>query len=408
MKFKRIGMAGGVAMLSAALMLVGLVAPSSGSTTKKPSGTPYEFMIISGTGPTEPGSTTYPGAVAAVDAINADGGIRHHPIKIIQCDDHGVPADAAACATSAAKNKKILGTIGNNDYSDDASIIPVLVKAGKPQIALEPYLAADYSTAGVFTVDGGGLAIGIGEDEWMAQLGLNNITALVFDNAGGQGIVGAASGMMAAPFPKAKLSSIYVPVTTSDMSTFAEQIVNESPQPNAVVLALTESLSVGVIQDLRTDGYTGAISAAFTSLPNAAITPIKGSVGTNLYTSGVYAIDSPGYTPFAAAMKKYQPSAQLSDESVLPWIGAWMVRNVMDASKEPMTSAGIMAALNKVTNYSTGGLTPNLDFAKPTGIPGFGRAFNFTSVLHLVNSNGVSQDVKPVEFLDPMTGKESR
>src|ERR1700726_369250 len=98
----------------------GASAPSG--TASSTSGDPLGLMMITATGPGNPGYDAIPGAQAAVADVNAAGGVRGHPVKLTVCDTHGNQNQAAACAQQALSTSSILATVGDDDYSGGSPI----------------------------------------------------------------------------------------------------------------------------------------------------------------------------------------------------------------------------------------------------------------------------------------------
>jgi ABC-type branched-subunit amino acid transport system substrate-binding protein len=356
-------------------------------------------MMITATGPGNPGYDAIPGAQAAVADVNAAGGVRGHPVKLTVCDTHGNQNQAAACAQQALSTSSILATVGDDDYSGGSPIAGVLGDQ-MAAIAHKQYTPPDYSGKGVFATDCGGIGISAGMAEWLAKDGSKNMAALVFDNQGGQQVVAFLTSELKVLFPGTKLAPVLIPVTATDMTSYAAQAI--SKKPDGVLLALPENLTVGSIQQLRAQGYTGRIETPSTVLPSSAIKQLTNV--SNLGAVGCYSYSSAGYQSFLAGMKAHEPSASGGDEAVNAWIGVHAFASVMSTSSQPLTRAGVLAAFNAQSALSTDGLTPALNFTKDTSITGFARAFAPTTVNHVVK-DGKLADVAPVQFLDILNGK---
>ena len=98
-------------------------------------------------------------------AINAAGGVHGHPVKLIECLDHGDPNQARTCANQAVSNPNVVATIfvfSNNDNVID----PIMESAGLPQIGIDPQGTDDPKCNVCFAFDGGGLSdtAGIGTE----------------------------------------------------------------------------------------------------------------------------------------------------------------------------------------------------------------------------------------------------
>lgn len=356
-------------------------------------------MIITATGAGEPGDDAIGGAKAAVADVNAAGGVKGHPIKLTVCDDHGNANEASACSQKALSDSSIIATVGDNDYTA-GGVITAPLNGKMAAIAHKQFTPPDYSSSSVFPVDCGGIGISAGMAEWLATNGAKNIVALVYNNQGGQSVVQFLTGELKALFPGTKLQSVAVPVTATDMSSYAAQVI--AKKPDGVMLALPEPLTVGSIKQLRAQNYTGKVEGPSDVFVSGALSQIGNDA--NVRAAGCYSYDSDGYAKFLAGMKKYESSATTGDEAVNSWIGVQVFSSVMGATSQPMTRAGVLAAFNAQTALSTDGLTPALNFTKETGITGFARAFAPTAVDHEIQG-GKLVDVKPTSFLNTLTGK---
>lgn len=68
-----------------------------------------------------------------------------------------------------------------------------------------------------------------------------------------------------------------------------------------------------------------------------------------------------------------------------------------------VTRASVVEALNGLSSYSTGGLTPNVSFTKPSTVPGYSRILNPT-VYGLTFENGQMKDIQPLTYINMFTG----
>lgn len=370
----------------------------TGSTSGKSAKPVQVVEIATAQGPVAEGTFARPGAEAAVQAVNAAGGVRGRPLDLTFCDDQAQLSVAAACATKAAADSSVIATVSDNSQNGTA-IDPVLNNAHLAAIASIPYTAADFTTPAVFTSEGGGLAIVAGESEFMARMGKTKLAMMVLDTSGGAAAVQFVNAELAALYKK-KLTSVLVPATTTDISSSAAAAIRQ--RPDSVALALPETLEISAIEQLRAQGYAGAIVGPVEALPPAVLKNIPNP--GPLYLSGAYAYSSPAYQTFLAEMKKYEPNAQVNDYALSAWVGVHEFADVMSKSTHPLTRAGVLAAFNSASDYSTHGLTPTLDFTKPNPAKGFDRLINMTQVLHQVTSSG-TVDVTPVRFLDTLTGQ---
>jgi hypothetical protein len=77
---------------------------------------------------------------------------------------------------------------------------------------------------------------------------------------------------------------------------------------------------------------------------------------------------------------------------------------VMNQSSQPLTRAGVITAFKAVSDLSTNGLTPPLDYAHPDPIKGYTADNNVTTVAHEI-VDGKWGETGPVKFLNVLTGQ---
>jgi hypothetical protein len=100
----------------------------------------------------------------------------------------------------------------------------------------------------------------------------------------------------------------------------------------------------------------------------------------------------PGNAEFTQQMSKYEPGAVQDDLAKNAWLSVWVFANTAQ-HLSTLTRASVLAAMSKISDYNTGGLTPPLNFTKT--FSGFGgslpRMFNQTVVYtKVVNSKFVA------------------
>lgn len=372
---------------------------SVGGGSSPASGPPIKIMEISGTtGPVAEGLLARPGIQAAVMAINAAGGIRGHQVDLVLCDDQSQLATAAQCANQAASDSSIIATVSDNTQMTPA-IDPVLEKAKIASIGGIPYTPSDFTSPILFPTEGGGLAITAGMNEFPARMGDKKIVLMVFDTSGGAAATAFVNGELKSLYNQ-NVDAVLVPASTLDITSSVAAAI--AKHPDAVALALPQSLSVAAINELRAQGYGGMIIGPAEALPPAVLEHVNNP--GKLYVSGSYSYSSPGYRTFRSEMAKYQPSAQVNDYALSAWLPMHMFADVMSNSTQPLTRDGVLAAFDSLSDYSTQGLTPPLSYTKKNPAKGFDRLINMTQVLHEVTGSGV-KDVTPVEFVDTLTGE---
>ncbi len=110
---------------------------------------------------------------AAVDAINAKGGLNGKKIVLDFCDEGGNPNKAADCARKLVSDG-VVADVGDANTNGD-KIGPILLAAGIPRIAPLALSATEYNSKGNYPLNGGAVVMFQGAAISAAQHGAKSI-----------------------------------------------------------------------------------------------------------------------------------------------------------------------------------------------------------------------------------------
>jgi hypothetical protein len=336
------------------------------------------------------GSEKYLSAIAK--GVNARGGIAGHPLQIVLCDDNNDANQATQCARQATSDPRMLGIIANSSTCS-SQVLPILQRAQMASIGDQFFCPEDFKSPVVFPFNSGTLGDVAGSAAGVKYFHNPNVVVTTLDLPAGreypplvQGVVSAVGGKVTA--------SVYVPITTADMSPYAQQIAAHNG-----VLAEGNTTAVGIRlgQALSSIGYNQPVIYNSTVWYPALF---KSSFGnpTNAYISEYYNLSSPGWQQFVSDMSTYAPgSSYQGGDLVTAWLAANVVAEI--AKSLPSVSAQSMFSyLTHATNLSTFGMTIPLNYTVPqTALKGLiPRAVNPNiSLYHYVN--GAMVQVTPFE-----------
>ncbi len=386
-----------------ALVAVTLLATSGQALAQ--AGGPIRFMVIAGTGPGTTGADIVPGALAAVEAINARGGVNGRKLEMEHCDPKNDPNRAGACARKAAGDDTILATVGNALLGGGEQVNPILEQAGMAAIATKAYVPADWNSPSVFTVDLGAPSGGAGSAVILAGRGAKTFTVVSIQVPALVTMLDFVEKLVMPNFPGTKIDKrVLMPPATTDVTPYVAEALRGNPDGIAVIP--TRGLAIPFIRALRAQGFKGVITTGATVVAAEDLFgPLKGFTD-NLILAGSFSRSGKGWDDFAAAMAKYQSTAQYTEQAVVSWIGVNQLAYVAGRINGPLTRGGILKAMGELKDYSTDGLTPNLDYSKPMAIPGYVRAFNPTTVEDKVENDKIVTP-RPVTFINTLTGKKT-
>jgi branched-chain amino acid transport system substrate-binding protein len=382
--------------------------PGGTSGTGQASGAPIVFGTISATGPgTEAADVlALPGMEAAVSAINAAGGINGRMLQMDFCDTYGNVNDAAECATKFANDKSIVATVGNDVFGGNQQIDSALQAGGLASIGPDVTFTSDYDDQLVYPLHAGAVASFSGGIALLAAEGYKNIAAACYQVPAVPPAVEFTQDTILPKFPGAKLvGTQFLPPTTTDTSSYAAALIASHPDG---IFESAGTLTIPLAISLRQQGYTGPIVMSSAVTSPAQVKQMGNLAGQVLLNSNT-AHSGPAWDQYQADLNKYQPSAAagVGDAALWDWMAVQLFAHVLKELKGAPTRASIVSALNSLSNYSTGGLTPTINFTKPSTVPGYSRLFD-PVVYGLTYTDGAFKDIQPLSYINMFTGQNSK
>lgn len=363
-----IGAAGCVCILAAAC------SSSSGSSSAGSSSTPAgttgagtatgsPIVFSSILGPLQP-ADDQAGINAAIDDINAHGGVDGHPLKVIYCMETGDANSAAACARSAVANKSVVAEV-SDDSNYGSAIDPILASAGVPMIGGGAFTPADFSSKDFFAYNAETFET-VGEATLAAgQLHAKKIYMPYIDVPAGREL----PPLMNAVLKPAGLSldgSIPIPATATDLSSYVAAV--KQANPDVIITALTTDLAGRFVLTARQEGLTTPIFVLGGVYDPYTIQTQLGSAATNLYVVARLNLASPAAAQMNADLNTYDPNYKKRNDQILArWGAVHLFDSIATAALKsgPLTRASILNAANHTTDWSYLGLTPPVNFTKP-------------------------------------------
>ena len=330
------------------------------------------------------------GVDAAVKAVNSAGGVGGRPVAVIKCDTKGNPNGAAACARQLV-SAKVAATVATTS-NFGASIVAIL--AGARIASLGPFATsqADLADKNGFSFEPAAITVVPGQPNLAASLGAKKIS-LVVTQVPQTAELAQLAGLGLASYNLKIAKTVQVPAGAPDMSSYLAAA--QAAGSDAICVVLPPSDGVNFVKAAHAAGYKGILVSDATTMLRDIHSGFASTV------EGVYAVDlfkpaSDTADPAVAKMLEeihgsgYQGVIDLTVE------GAWAsVHLFAQAAKGLSTvdSAGILAAMPKVTNFDIG-IMPPVDFSKPIPMPG----------VHVFNPNVFYEQVKN-GVLVPLSGK---
>jgi ABC-type branched-subunit amino acid transport system substrate-binding protein len=339
-------------------------------------------MIIA---PTGTAGTNVPEAVAAAKAaargVNSRGGVKGHPLELVNCNEKNDAATARECAQKAV-DEKVLAVV--SVFNGSGGIMPVLEAAGIPAIG-STGIAADGSelTSKISFMLSPLTFFPAVCPSLLKKVGAKKIGLVGYDLSVSDRLIEFSKiGAKAAGLPLDPL--VRVPFTTSDFSPTVAQLTRAGADGTVLVVfdQAAHAVITGGGKDLLYCHSAGVVTADFLVK--------QGPVADNLVVATPFPeLSQAGEFPelrrmideLAAEDAAGDAAAALAKANSVSTSNAWLsvqvVEKVGNAVAGELTSSALLKQLSATSGLDLG-LIPPLDFAKPLPIPGVERVFNTT------------------------------
>ena len=372
--------------VTAALLAAGCAGKTSGSSTQTSlKGTPVKVMVWN---PEDTQGSAQPGVRLTAQAyekwINANGGIKGGPLKVLTCNEKNDPNEAEKCAQQAVA-EKVVAVVGSYSLAGDR-YMPILQKAGIPYLGGTGVSAAEFSNPLSFPVNGGTPAVFAAHGRQLVQGGCKKIAGVRYDLAAAAIVsqfltLGATSAGGAVP------KDIKVPLTATDL---APQVAAATKGSDCVSVILGTASGLFVKSYVQSGAKTKLGSVVGNLTPQLAAStggssgPLEGAAITGYYPP----TSDPAWKDFLAAAKGNKDIDTTNGANETTWVA---FKVFTEAAKQlPAISAqALVQELNTTSGIDTGGLTPALTWTTSTALPikGLDRIHN-TTATELTIRNG--------------------
>jgi ABC-type branched-subunit amino acid transport system substrate-binding protein len=328
------------------------------------------------------------GAQIAVDAINAVGGIKGHPLELKVCSTPFDPNIAEQCARQYASNPDFVAVVGNVDNEAPAAN-PVLLNAHIPVIGNYPVTPPDYTAANSFPLNGGGGTVYAASVDMLVDLDhRTKIGAATLDVPGG-----SLSTEYLLPSLAARHLSLAADIALNPaQQDYSPEAAKAISSTDAMVLISDPTTAARFAIAIAQQSSAVKMATAATALDSSFIKALGGA-GQGMYLPTFFPPDNlpvQGNEMYLSEAKRYgSPADELNEQSKNAWLAVQVFRQAATQVTGPITGAAVMAELQTMTDINTYGLTPPIDFSRPGTVLGgaIPRVVN-TSVVYAELKNG--------------------
>ena len=264
------------------------------------------------------------GMEAAMEAINAEGGVNGQQLALNVCDTKFEANGEVGCARTIAGEEPAAVIAPFMVVDASGAGWPIFEKAGLPVIGSQGASLAELNSPNAFLISSGFVGPFAGTVNAVETGGGAKSVAILTDdpNPAGKPIEEIIEGQLKSH----GITDINAVIghTQSD-PTFATAVAEVlGSDPEAIILDVNPTNAPAILQGLETNGYEGIITTPSLSLPPQSI-EAAGQSAEGMYLTSEYAFISddknPGIEKFKEDMKKYQPDAPLNGASLQGWSG---------------------------------------------------------------------------------------
>ena len=380
--------------------------PSATATAAGGSGTSSSTIVVGGMAPLTSQVLTQPdikaGVAAAVDALNAQGGIDGHHVQLDYCDSQYTNSGEISCMDKLIADKVSALITPSIAASASGSPYELAQAADLASIGTQGQIVTEFTSPDVFPLSSGDPGWVYGAMSDLVKGGARRIAVL--GNATGS--YQAVRGYALAALKQAGLTPVNVveadPGSDPTFSAAAAKVV--SGNIDGLYLAVSPANAPIAVRAVRAADYTGpiaSIAAAFTP----PIVKALGSQGNGLELSGSVAFPSetgnPAVAAYLADMAKYQPQGTIDQESETSWAAMMLFAKVMKGQTN-FTASHVLSLMKNISApINLGVAGPYVVKGAVSPIAGFPNIYNPTITLGVLE-NGVIKQSGPT-FVNPVT-----
>jgi branched-chain amino acid transport system substrate-binding protein len=310
------------------------------------------------------------GFTAAIDDLNAHGGIDGHPLKLDFCDTQFAANQEIACMRKMVSDK-VTAVLNPNIIQDQSGKGYLFTSDAKiPVIGGEGLTPVEFKTAGVFPIGSGIPGWATGQVAQVIKAGAKKIAIFGDNSPGAQFILSfAQSALKSAGITPVRAVQVD-PTADPTFAQGAAKVIEGGV--DAVIYDSAPNYVPKAVAALRQAGYTGIVST-ISGVLNPALITAMGAQANGLLVSSQLALptdtSNSAVQQFNADMKQYAPGVTVDETGESAWAAVMLFDAVAKNISGGVTSQSVMAAFNDLSTpinisiigpYQVKGVTPPL------------------------------------------------
>jgi branched-chain amino acid transport system substrate-binding protein len=286
-------------------------------------------------------------AVAAVDQINAAGGINGHKLKLTVCNDQYTATVALRCAQQGVSNTGYVAMVGNLT-GFGPQVNPLFGQAGLANIGPDVITPSDAQAKTSYLIDPG--LVGYASMPIIAKNQLHASKIAMVDAAGPSQPTNDQFFEQGAKLGGVKIvKQVTIPQDASDYSQYVAEITSSGAQ--AIVSSMAPQNNLALWKALQSLHSPLKTVMGDSSVTQPLVDQAGGAAEGDYTTGGIPAPDdsNPYGKAFVAAMKKYQPKETIySTGGLRAYEAVQLFAAVAKTIKGPITRQSVDQAFSKV------------------------------------------------------------
>lgn len=385
-------------MAAAAALMLSLTACG---TSESGSGSSADSIKIMQIAPFESQVTSLPfmktAAQAAVDEVNAAGGIGGKDVELLTCNDKYDPNESLRCAQKAVKEKAVAVVGSLTGFG--AQVLPVLEQAKIPSIGADAITPYDAKSPMSFLLDPGVPGYAAMPAVAKKSLGATKLLALHIEgpSAGtNQEFFEAGSKLAGTEI----VGDVKIPLDAIDYSQYVAKA--ESQGAEAIISSMPNEANLKLWKALGSTKSAVKVVVSIGSVSPELIKEAGAAADGSYVVSGTPYADDSNETgkAFLAAMKRYQPEEKVfAGVGVRAYAAVKLFADVAGSIEGEVTNTSVLDALNAVKDKKFMWID-SLSFDQPGPIKSLPRVVASVTFPSVIKDGAFV----PEETFDPFTG----
>ncbi|MFE0748351.1 ABC transporter substrate-binding protein [Gordonia sp. NPDC058843] len=317
------------------------------------------------------------GVEAAVEAINAKGGVNGQKLKLKTCDS-AFDANKELSCTRELLDDGVAAIVAPLLMVDQTGRAHALAeKAGVAMIGGRGIVAADLQSSNSFPSTSGQVGWSYGTIAALVNAGSSKISILVDDNPSSQ----YAASVLQEAVAAASLKTVNVVIVDPAADpTYAASAAKATAGADGLAMAITTNNYPKALQAVRRTGYTGSIAHLSSTLSPENLKASGKDVEGVLLSSHFGAVDDtedPETARFVDELKKSKPEAVPDETIVAGWAAVQLFAKAM-ADVEDIDAEKVLDTFTNLSTpiYMGGVMPPYVVQGNTSPLPDFPQMFN--------------------------------